>query len=278
MFVKRSNRDFYDESDVQKLPDEYRDDFNYNGLSVNLFNINKSTNLELQDLDYKFISEIDRNPSRFKIYKSKERMKDFCLWPFILLCIFSLLALVLHFLAIPNCRSIVTTVFDKLEPEDVTITVQLFTYIGKQCIIGLQVLCLITLIISLLTFLIHKPFRSINDGKYKIVITDDVGFYLIECDKSEFHGTGLERLYFVKYACSELGVDLTNCVVSVSYYSSYSCSMRDSKTYVLDLPNDSVNFSNSYDFEFYKGDYSNKDFKSLCEYLDSTEDGEYEEE
>lgn len=268
--MQKSNRDFYKNDDV--ILEENFTEFDYNGLSINLFNVNHYENLELQDLDYKFINEIDKNPNRFKVYESKEKFKDWFICPGIFVIILTILSIVIKHVLLPNSSIIVGECFEDLSYLDFSLTVEMFNYILRQSLLFINLIGIILYTLCFLVYLIHKPFFSYRDGKFDVIITDDIGFYLIKYDKSKFYDNGLDKLYFVKYAFSELDLDLNNHICNVSYFSSYSCSMKDSKCYVLDLPNESVDYSNEFDLEFAKKYFNNSDYNELVKYLDETED------
>ena len=271
--MKRSNRNFYEREEILELPDEFRYGNSYSAINTNLFNLETYNNLPLQELDYKFLNEFEKNEERFKVIFSNFGKKKLAKRMFILSIVLVLILLV-SYLVTNNLYSIVHLAITDLNESELKLAQSVTEFIIDQIQIVCQIGIIISLFISFLGFAITRPFMSVKNGKRYCLILDDIGFYKIDLDFRGNCENNLSELYFVGYLSSILDYDLEGCVKSVSYFSSYSKTMSDRKYYVLDLPNDTISFSNEYDLEFCRKDFTNKDYKMLVEYLDSTEDSQ----
>lgn len=269
--MRRVSRNFDGFDEAVFLSNKLEYDKSYSTMNINLFDLVTESNLALQELDYKFYNELEVNENRFKVILSKPRTKKVfkaTLYAIIVL----LMTILISYFSEKNLEPIIKYFQPSMGEYDVKLTIIVMSYILKQVQLYSQLILVFLVILLVLSAFIIKPFMSTKDGYYTCLILDDVGFYKIVLDYSNFHDNNLDNLYFVRFAESVLSMNLINHVKSVSYYSSYSRSMKDKKYYILDLPNDSISFNNEYDLEFYVKDFSKKDYRKLVEYLDSTED------
>lgn len=266
--MKRGNRNFEERVSVSSdaMPDYVR-------MDINLFDVNNCHNLKLQDLDLRFNHELERNKSRFKVISSHVKTKRILSVTFVFI-VMSLIFYGLSSVALKHTSDIISLVSDgSLNSFDFAASESVLVYTLNAFNLFLQLALIMLLFVLILGFFIKRPFARINDGKKMLLILDDVGFYKIDIDLSRNYSNGLDELYFVQFAKSEMNVNLFRHIKSVSYFSSYSKTCSDRKFYVLDLPNETSTYSNRFDLEFVRKEFSKKNFKYLCNYLDASESG-----
>lgn len=266
--MKRGNRNFDERVNVSthEMPDYFR-------MDINLFDVNNCHNLKLQDLDLRFNHELERNKSRFKVISSHVKTKRVLSVSFVFI-VMSLIFYIMSSIALQHTKEIISLISeDGLSSFDLAANESVLVYTLNAFNLFLQFALIVLLFVLILGFFIKRPFVRINDGKKMLLILDNVGFYKIDIDLSKNYSNGLDELYFVQFAQSEMNVNLSRHIKSVSYFSSYSKTCSDRKFYVLDLPNDSSTYSNRFDLEFVRKEFSKKNFKYLCSYLDDSENG-----
>lgn len=274
--MKKSNRNFYEREEVTELPDELKYQQGYNPIGVNLFNLETFRNLQLQSLDYSFYNELNRNEDSFKAIFSKPRMKKPIKNAFRVFI--GALVLFLIVKLVGNDVEVLFRTFGvALSDETIKVLNDLLALVKDKSTVAFSAVSGVCFAVAMLSFLGTKKFFSFTGSARSAIILDGMGFYKVDFDLTGVQENELHELYFVKYIEQILDYPLTDKITSVSYFSTYSTSYKSRKSYVLDLPNDSMSFSNSYDLEFYKGDYSKKDYKELVQYLNDTEDSGEEE-
>lgn len=272
--MRKGNRNFCEEPSVD-VGDGY---INYDRMDVNIFEVYNCNSLKLQDLDLNFAKELSKNPSRFSIIESFPRKKKI-IKNFSWLAIVSVVLYLISVFVSKYAKDIVLMVVGSdpnvvISTFDLNASVSVLQYVMSQFQLFLNVFALFLLFLFIIGVCVVKPFFKLNNGKRFVLILDEVGFYKVDIDITDFQDNNLADLYFVQFVESQINQSLAGCVKSVSYFSSYCRTMSDSKYYVLDLPNDSITYSNEYDLEFCRKDFRNKDFKKLVNYLDDSEDGD----
>lgn len=269
----KGNRNFVEEPEVDK-GDGYS---NYDRMDVNIFDAYNCSNLQLQDLDLNFSRELNINSSRFDVIQSYPRKKK-VIRNSIIMFVVSLVLYIVSIFISKYAKDIILMVVGNdpnasISTYDLTASVSVLKYVMSEFQLFLGIFFIILAFMLVLGIFIQRPFFKLNNGKRFVLILDDVGFYKVDIDITDFYENNLDDLYFVQFVENHLNQSLKGCVKCVSYFSSYVKSMSDSKCYVLDLPNDTITYSNEYDLEFCKKDFKNSDYKKLVNYLDESQDG-----
>lgn len=274
--MKKSNRNFYEREEVTELPDDLKYNQDYNPVGVNIFNLDNFRNLKLQSLDYSFFNQLERDEDSFEVIISKPRLKKQIRVGLTCLIIIFLVMVCSKFISL-NVDDFFMAFDIIVGDEETKLVNSIIEFLDNYLNLICKALIIVDLVIMAISFLATKSYFSLKDSKRFAIILDNYGFYKVDIDSSKRFKNELNLLYFVKFVDTFMKNSLEDRVESVSYFSTYSKSMKSKKFYVLDLPNDSINFSNAYDLEFCRKDFKKKDYLRLVEYLDETEDSGYED-